>query len=101
MKNLAQCVIFQSQVWGGNPAKFLRKLTDDEIAFISQSAINYANLAQVHAAENAKDFDKVEFEKVLGKKFARQDEYDSILGVVREAPPELNVPENTKAPKTS
>ncbi|KAK4394309.1 Gamma carbonic anhydrase 1, mitochondrial [Sesamum angolense] len=71
------------EVWGGNPARFLRKLTEDEIAFISQSAINYANLAQVHASENAKGFDKVEFEKVLRKKFARRDEeYDSLLGVV-------------------
>ncbi|KAK6150653.1 hypothetical protein DH2020_015585 [Rehmannia glutinosa] len=90
------------EVWGGNPAKFLRKLTDDEIAFISQSAINYANLAQAHAAENAKDFDKVEFEKVLRKKFAKQDEvYDSMLGVVRETPPELILPDNDKAPKAS
>ncbi|PIN15778.1 Dynactin, subunit p25 [Handroanthus impetiginosus] len=90
------------EVWGGNPAKFLRKLTDDEIAFISQSATNYATLAQVHAAENAKGFDKVEFEKVLRKKFARRDEeYDSVLGVVRETPPELNLPDNIKAPKAS
>ncbi|KAL8477865.1 hypothetical protein ACS0TY_029958 [Phlomoides rotata] len=88
------------EVWGGNPAKFLRKLTDDEIAFISQSAINYASLAQVHAAENAKDFDKVEFEKVFLKKFARQDgEYDIILAIAREAQPELS--ENIKAPKAS
>ncbi|KAJ6931814.1 gamma carbonic anhydrase 1 [Populus alba x Populus x berolinensis] len=60
------------QVWGGNPAKFLRKLTDEEIAFISQSATNYSNLAQVHAAENAKPFDEIEFEKVLRKKFAKK-----------------------------
>ncbi|RRT68024.1 hypothetical protein B296_00003832 [Ensete ventricosum] len=73
---------FQEQC---NPAKFLRKLTDEEIAFISQSATNYANLAQVHAAENAKSFDEIEFEKVLRKKFAHRDEeYDSMLGVVRE-----------------
>lgn len=72
------------QVWAGNPAKFLRKLTDEEIAFISQSATNYTNLAQVHAAENSKSFDEIEFEKVLlRKKFARKDEeYDSMLGVV-------------------
>ncbi|KAH6756005.1 gamma carbonic anhydrase 1 [Perilla frutescens var. hirtella] len=86
------------EIWGGNPAKFLRKLKDDEIAFISQSAANYASLAQVHAAENAKDFDKVELEKVLRKKSATQDgEYDLNLGVGGEAPPELN----TNAPKAS
>ncbi|CAA0833987.1 Gamma carbonic anhydrase 1- mitochondrial [Striga hermonthica] len=77
-------------VWGGNPAKFLRKLTDDEIAFISQSATNYASLAQAHASENAKELDKVEFEKVLRKKFSGQDEaYGSLLGAVRETQPEL------------
>lgn len=78
------------EVWGGNPAKFLRKLTEEEMAFIPQSATNYANLAQVHAAENAKPLEKIEFEKVLRKKFARNDEVDdSMLGVVREVPPEL------------
>ncbi|MBA0641953.1 hypothetical protein Goklo_026425 [Gossypium klotzschianum] len=83
------------EVWGGNPAKFLRKLTEEEIAFISQSATNYTNLAQVHAAENAKPFDEIEFEKVLRKKFAKRDEeYDSMLGVVRETPPELILPDN-------
>ena len=83
------------QIWAGNPAKFLRKLTDEERAFISQSATNYSNLAQVHAAENAKSFEEIEFEKALRKKFARRDEeYDSMLGVVREVPPELILPDN-------
>lgn len=93
------------EVWAGNPAKFLRKLTEEEIAFISQSATNYINLAQVHAAENVKTFDEIEFEKVLRKKFARRDEeYDSMLGVVRELPPELILPDNImpdKSPKPS
>lgn len=88
------------EVWGGNPAKFLRKLTDEEIAFISESATNYTNLAQVHAAENAKSFDAIEFEKALRKKFSKRDEeYDSMLGVVRETPPELVLPENITAAK--
>ncbi|CAD5192426.1 unnamed protein product [Musa acuminata subsp. malaccensis] len=93
------------EVWGGNPARFLRKLTEEEVAFISQSATNYTNLAQVHAVENAKSFDEIEFEKVLHKKFARRDEeYDSMLGVVREVPPELILPDNVlpdKSPKPS
>ncbi|CAA6673238.1 unnamed protein product [Spirodela intermedia] len=76
------------EVWGGNPARFLRKLTEEEIAFISESAANYTNLAQVHAAENTKAFDQIDLEKALRKKFARRDEeYDSMLGVVREVPP--------------
>lgn len=83
------------QVWAGNPAKFLRKLTNEEIAFISQSATNYTNLAQVHAAENLKSYDEIAFEKVLRKKYATKDEeYDSMLGVVREIPPELILPDN-------
>ncbi|MQL88731.1 hypothetical protein Taro_021296 [Colocasia esculenta] len=90
-------------VWAGNPAKFLRKLTEEERTFISQSAVNYKNLAQVHAAENAKPFDEIEFEKVLRKKFAHRDEeYDSMLGVVREVPPQLILPDNVlpdKSPK--
>ena len=86
------------QVWGGNPARFLRKLTENEMAFFSQSALNYSNLAEAHAAENAKKLDPTEFEKVIRKRFARHDgEYDSVL-------PELNVPDNVlldKVPKAS
>ena len=92
----------QLQVWGGNPAKFLRKLTEEEMVFICQSAINYSNLSQVHAAENVKSFDEIELEKVLRKKFARRDEdYDSMLGVVRETPPELVLPDNILADKVA
>lgn len=83
------------QVWGGNPAKFIRNLTEEEIAFISQCATNYTNLARVHAAENAKGFDEIEFEKALRKKYAKKDEdYDSMIGIVRETPPELVLPDN-------
>lgn len=90
------------EVWGGNPAKFLRKLTKEEIAFIPESATNYANLAQVHASENAKSLDEIEFEKVLRKKFAHKDEeYDSMLGVVRETPAELILPDNVLPEKAS
>lgn len=75
------------------------------MAFFSQSALNYSNLAQAHADENAKALDEIEFEKVLRKKFARRDEeYDSMLGVVRESPSELNLPDSVvpdKVPKAS
>ncbi|KAJ8443674.1 hypothetical protein Cgig2_019656 [Carnegiea gigantea] len=83
------------QVWGGNPAKFIRNLTEEERAFISQCASNYTNLARVHAAENAKGFDEIEFEKALRKKYAKKDEeYDSMIGIVRETPPELVLPDS-------
>jgi hypothetical protein len=37
-----------------------------------------------------KSFDEIELEKKLRKKFAHKDEeYDSMLGVVREIPPQL------------
>lgn len=52
------------QIWAGNPAKFLRKLTGKESAFISTSASNYAALAQTHLAENSKDWEQVVEEKV-------------------------------------
>ncbi|KAK1280531.1 hypothetical protein QJS04_geneDACA023171 [Acorus gramineus] len=82
------------EVWGGNPARFLRKLTDEEMKFFVQSATNYSNLAQIHGTENAKNFDEIEFEKVLRKKFANHNEdYDSMLGVIREVPPELVLPD--------
>lgn len=91
------------EVWGGNPARFLRKLTEDEMTFFSQSALNYSNLAQAHADENAKELEETEFVKVLHKKFApRGEEYDSILGGGQETPAELNLQDNVlldKAPK--
>uniref|UniRef100_A0A1J3DZ74 Gamma carbonic anhydrase 1, mitochondrial n=1 Tax=Noccaea caerulescens TaxID=107243 RepID=A0A1J3DZ74_NOCCA len=88
------------EIWGGNPARFLRKLNDKEIDFFSESAISYSNLAQAHAAENAKPLNAIEFEKVLRKKSAQKDEeYDSMLGIVRETPPELVLPNNIQPDK--
>lgn len=75
-----------TQIWGGNPAKFLRKLKSKEIDFIPVSAENYSNLAKAHAAENAKPLNATEFEK--GQK---DEEYDAMLGIVRETPPELKL----------
>lgn len=95
-------VSFVLQVWGGNPARFLRKLSEDEMTFFSQSALNYSNLAQAHAAENAKKLDETEFVKVLGKKSVRLDEHGLIQGDVHETPQEINLPDNVvldKVPK--
>nr|BAB39954.1 OSJNBa0004B13.8 [Oryza sativa Japonica Group] len=86
----AGALLYWIQVWGGNPAKFLRKLTDDEITFIKESASNYSTLAKAHAAENAKPVEKTEFEKLFRKKSAHQDEeHDSMIGATREVTPEL------------
>nr|GMD00853.1 gamma carbonic anhydrase 1, mitochondrial-like [Ipomoea batatas] len=74
------------------------------IAFLKALVASFTNIS-VHATENAKSFDEIEFEKVLRKKFARKDEdYDSMLGVVRETPQELILPDNIlpdKAPKAT
>lgn len=73
------------EVWAGNPAKFLRNLTEEEMDFISLSASNYSNLAQVHAAENAKSFDETEFQKVLRKRYTPKDEeYNSAELVISD-----------------
>lgn len=47
------------EVWGGSPAKLIRRLEEDESIFIIKSANTYAALAAVHAAENAKTFEEI------------------------------------------
>lgn len=54
-------------------------MTEEEKAFFSSSAVEYSNLAQVHAAENKKNLDETDFKKLLYKKNARDAEYDSVL----------------------
>lgn len=80
----------------------MRKLTDEEIEYISKSAENYINLAHIHAAENSKSFDQIEVERALRKKYANKDEdYDSMLGIVRETPASLVLPNNVLPEKTT
>ncbi|CAN6874492.1 unnamed protein product [Brassica oleracea var. botrytis] len=67
------------EVWGGNPARFLRKVTEEEKAFFSSSAVDCSNLAQAHAGENTKNLDETDFKKLLYKKNSRDAEYDSVL----------------------
>lgn len=62
-------------------------MTEEEKAFFSSSAVDYSNLAQVHAAENTKNLDETDFKKLLYKKNARDAQYDSVLS-------DLNLPEN-------
>ena len=44
------------ELWEGNPAKSVRKLTEEEIAAIADEAVATAGLATMHADENAKDY---------------------------------------------
>ncbi|WP_025898515.1 gamma carbonic anhydrase family protein [Sneathiella glossodoripedis] len=36
------------ELWGGSPAKFLRKLSDEEVANLTSGAKHYAELAQIY-----------------------------------------------------
>mmetsp|Transcript_38598 Transcript_38598/g.46696 ORF Transcript_38598/g.46696 Transcript_38598/m.46696 type:complete len:257 (-) Transcript_38598:199-969(-) len=79
------------QIWAGSPAKFLRKLTEQERSFLDVSADNYADLALRHAAENRKSFEQIEQEKWMRKRDAERDpDYDSHLGM--ERPPNARSP---------
>jgi gamma-carbonic anhydrase len=40
------------QLWGGNPAAFMRQLTEAETAYLTKSSHNYADLSAVHAQED-------------------------------------------------
>ncbi|KAH7283397.1 hypothetical protein KP509_34G005500 [Ceratopteris richardii] len=76
------------EVWAGNPAKLLRKLTEEEKAFFIKSAEDYMKLAETHAEENSKTFHEIEADKVRRKKWEQQnDDYDSHIGVFREKAP--------------
>ncbi|KAL0794997.1 hypothetical protein Bca101_066374 [Brassica carinata] len=68
------------------------ELRNEEIDFFfPEVSDNYSNLAKAHAAENAKPLNAIEFEKGLRKRYAQKDEeYDSMLGIVRETPRNLN-----------
>jgi len=72
------------QIWAGNPAKFLRNLTEGEASFFAKSAENYTALAETHLAENSKSWEQVAEEKEMRKANRERDtDYDSHLGVTR------------------
>mmetsp|Transcript_5556 Transcript_5556/g.5739 ORF Transcript_5556/g.5739 Transcript_5556/m.5739 type:complete len:232 (+) Transcript_5556:92-787(+) len=48
---LADTFIPSGQLWAGNPAKFVRNLTEEELASIPKSAEAYADLAAKHSEE--------------------------------------------------
>lgn len=43
----------KGELWGGRPAKFMRKLTDEQIAANRKAAPGYASLAQVYRTDFA------------------------------------------------
>lgn len=44
------------ELWAGSPAKKVRALTDEEKLEIRETAVEHAELAAMHAFENAKDY---------------------------------------------
>jgi carbonic anhydrase/acetyltransferase-like protein (isoleucine patch superfamily) len=48
------------QLWSGVPARYLRDLTADEMEFMKQSSLEYAELAEEHAKETTKTFEELE-----------------------------------------
>ncbi|KAI7838730.1 hypothetical protein COHA_007526 [Chlorella ohadii] len=73
-----------AKVWAGSPAKFIRNLVEDEAAFVAESADTTAQLAALHAEENAKSFDEVEADKARrADRLERDPDYDEQQGVQR------------------
>ena len=64
------------EYWAGAPAKMVRALTPAEIAAISDTATNLAELAFLHAVEQAKDFKQVVAEEELRIDTIGRDEDD-------------------------
>jgi hypothetical protein len=47
--------LYHHQLWGGNPAAYVRDLTDGDIAGITETAISYASLGGDHAVRFPSD----------------------------------------------
>ena len=75
------------QIFAGNPAKLLRAMTAEESAFIGKSALNYAALAAVHAAECNKTFEQIKTDMALvAAGNESTPDYDSHRGVTTSLP---------------
>lgn len=47
------------EVWSGSPAKFLRKVTKEDIEYIQSHSADMSSLALLHAGENEKDYKQI------------------------------------------
>ncbi len=47
------------ELWAGSPAKKVRDLTNDEIAYNKSMCMHTAELAAVHIVENSKSFEQI------------------------------------------
>ena len=72
------------ELWAGVPAKHMRKLAPDELAFLADSSNNYVDLASHHSTENAKSFQEIIADMERRKETdERSEDYDSHLGIKR------------------
>ena len=53
------------QLWTGNPARHLRNLSDNEMAFLRTNALRYSQLSQRHREEQNKSVDEIEYDEFL------------------------------------
>jgi len=66
------------EVWGGVPAKFIRKVSPDETLAVERAAAETADLAKVHASEIAKSWEQLERDKAAAYDRATRDpDYNS------------------------
>ena len=61
------------EVWGGNPAKMLRKTTEAEKKFILDTAERNVELARLHKEENEKDYLQVQEDEEMRRDVAERD----------------------------
>lgn len=84
-------VVPTGQIFAGNPAKFLRNLTEEEMDFIGQSAMNYRDLATEHLKENSKSFEQIMSDKEWRDEDEQiGDEWREHMGIPREPRPQVD-----------
>jgi gamma-carbonic anhydrase len=62
-------VVKSGELWEGNPAQFVRKLTDEEKADIGERSLKMHTLSQRHADEQAKSAEEREEEVIIRDEF--------------------------------
>eukprot|EP00877_Chromochloris_zofingiensis_P011310 jgi/Chrzof1/6432/Cz18g10140.t1 len=84
-------VIKSGEIWAGSPAKLLRTMSDDEQAFVAESAERYVHLAMVHRTENSKAFEEVYLDKKIidERSWRERSDIDVHQGIFRDPETEL------------
>lgn len=58
-------VVPEGEIWGGSPAKFLRKMKDTEQKFLAESAEHYVNVSSEHLKQNSLSLEQIAKSKGL------------------------------------